>query len=111
MDQHAGPVVGCMLGRRPRLRRVGEAGNRHFGRQAVVGAEGLLAVAAVAEGGAGVGGGSGGGGGERVGEIAAGAGACEVYWRDKSGLRGERIEWWSSRIWSGQQQSSRAVAL
>ena len=45
-----------MLGRRHRLRRVGEAGNRHFGRQAVVGAEGLLAVAAVAEGGAGVGG-------------------------------------------------------
>lgn len=97
-----------MLDRHLRLRRVGEAGNRHFGRQAVVGAEGLLAIAAVAEGGARV---EGGGGGERVDEIAAGAGACEVHWRDKGGLRGERIEWWSSRIRSGQQQSSRAVAL
>ena len=55
----------------------------------------------MAEGGAGVGGG---GEGERIGEVAAGAGAYEVHWRDKGGLRGERVEWWSS-------QSGRAVAL
>lgn len=96
-----------MLGRRPRLRRVGEAGNWHFGRQAVVGAEGLLAVAAVAEGGAGVGGG---GEGERVGEVAAGAGTCEVHWRDKGGLREERTEWWSSQnSRAAERQSGRAA--
>ena len=83
MDQRAGPAVRYMLGRRPRLRRVGEAGNRYFGRQAVVGAEGLLAITAVAEGGAGVGGG---GEGEHVGEVAAGAEACEVHGRDKGGF-------------------------
>lgn len=62
--------------RLPGLGRVGEAGERHFGGQAVVCAEGLLAVAAVAEGGAG---GGGGGERERVGEVAAGAGAGEVH--------------------------------
>ena len=85
MGQRPRPIVRYMLGRRPRLRRVGEAGNRHFGRQAIVGAEGLLAVAAVAEGGAGVGGG---GEGDGVGEVAAGAGAVRCIGGTRVGYVG-----------------------